>query len=75
MVEGVDVDVVKHTFERIVFRVPQTGIQGKFCMPYLVARALIDGKVALRYFHRQRRAGSERFEARRASADETRITI
>jgi 2-methylcitrate dehydratase PrpD len=50
MIESVDVDVVKHTFERIVFRVPQTGIQGKFCMPYLVARAIIDGKVGLDIF-------------------------
>ena len=50
MIESVDVDVVKHTFERIVFRVPQTGIQGKFCMPYLVARAIIDGKVGLHIF-------------------------
>jgi 2-methylcitrate dehydratase PrpD len=50
MVETVDVDVVKHTFDRIVFRVPQNGIQGKFCMPYLVARALIDGKVSLHAF-------------------------
>jgi 2-methylcitrate dehydratase PrpD len=49
-VERVDVDVVKHTFERIVFKVPQTSIQGKFCMPYLVARALIDGKVSLHAF-------------------------
>ena len=50
MIEQVDVDVVKHTFERIVFRVPQTGIQGKFCMPYLVARAIIDGKIGLDIF-------------------------
>jgi 2-methylcitrate dehydratase PrpD len=50
MIESVDVDVVKHTLDRIVFRVPQTGIQGKFCMPYLVARALIDGKVSLHAF-------------------------
>jgi 2-methylcitrate dehydratase PrpD len=50
MIEAVDVDVVKHTFERIVFRVPQTGIQGKFCMPYLVARAIIDGKVGIDAF-------------------------
>jgi 2-methylcitrate dehydratase PrpD len=42
--------VVKHTFDRIVFRVPQTGIQGKFCMPYLVARAIIDGKIGLHIF-------------------------
>jgi 2-methylcitrate dehydratase PrpD len=50
VVDRVDVDVVKHTFDRIVFRVPQTGIQGKFCMPYLVARAIIDGKIGLHVF-------------------------
>jgi 2-methylcitrate dehydratase PrpD len=50
MIEAVDVDVVQHTFDRIVFRVPQTGIQGKFCMPYLVARAVIDGRVGLDVF-------------------------
>jgi 2-methylcitrate dehydratase PrpD len=50
MIDNVDVDVVKHTFDRIVFRVPQTGIQGKFCMPYLVARAIIDGKIGLHIF-------------------------
>jgi 2-methylcitrate dehydratase PrpD len=50
MIESVDVDVVKHTFDRIAFRVPQTGIQGKFCMPYLVARAIIDGKVGIDTF-------------------------
>lgn len=50
MIDSIDVDVVKHTFDRIVFRVPQTGIQGKFCMPYLVARAIIDGKIGLHVF-------------------------
>ena len=50
MIDSVAVDVVKHTFDRIAFRVPQNGIQGKFCMPYLVARALIDGKVSLHAF-------------------------
>ena len=50
MIDSVDVDVVKHTFDRIAFRVPQNGIQGKFCMPYLVARAMIDGKVGIDIF-------------------------
>jgi 2-methylcitrate dehydratase PrpD len=50
MIDAIDVDVVKHTFDRIAFRVPETGIQGKFCMPYLVARAIIDGKVGLDIF-------------------------
>jgi 2-methylcitrate dehydratase PrpD len=49
-VEAIDVAVTKHTFERIVFRVPQTGIQGKFSMNYLLARAIIDGKIGLNVF-------------------------
>ncbi|MDZ4347477.1 MAG: MmgE/PrpD family protein [Candidatus Binatia bacterium] len=49
-VESIDVDVTKHTFERIIFRVPQGGIQGKFCMPYLLSRAIIDGRVSLDHF-------------------------
>jgi len=50
MVESINADVTKHTFERIVFRVPQSGIQGKFCMPYLLSRAIIDGRVSLDHF-------------------------
>ena len=49
-VESIDVAVTKHTFDRIVFRVPQTGIQGKFSMNYLLARAMIDGKIGLHIF-------------------------
>jgi 2-methylcitrate dehydratase PrpD len=50
MVESIDVDVMRHTFDRIVFKIPQTGIQGKFCMPYLLARAMIDGRVFIDAF-------------------------
>ena len=49
-VEQVAVDVPRHTYSRIVFRVPETGLQGKFCMPYLVARAIADGKISLDAF-------------------------
>jgi len=49
-VESIDVDVTQHTYNRIAFRVPQTGIQGKFCMGYLLARAVIDGNVSLDMF-------------------------
>jgi 2-methylcitrate dehydratase PrpD len=44
------VGVARHTFERIVFRVPENGLQGKFSMPYLLARAIIDGKLFLDAF-------------------------
>jgi 2-methylcitrate dehydratase PrpD len=49
-VEAVDVDVSEHTYNRIVFNVPQTGLEGKFSMGYILSRALIDGKVGLDAF-------------------------
>ncbi|HEY1269160.1 MAG TPA: MmgE/PrpD family protein [Candidatus Binatia bacterium] len=49
-VEAIEVDVTQHTFERIAFRIPQNGIQGKFSMNYVLARALIDGHVSLDAF-------------------------
>ena len=49
-VDSIQVDVAQHTYNRIVFRVPETGLQGKFSMNYLLARALIDGKVSLDAF-------------------------
>jgi len=50
MVESIDVDVTRHTYKRIAFQIPETGLQGKFSMGYLLARALIDGKVSLDAF-------------------------
>ena len=50
MIESVDAAVTKNTYSRIAFRVPQNGIQGRFCMPYLLARAVIDGKIGVDVF-------------------------
>jgi 2-methylcitrate dehydratase PrpD len=50
LIKSIDVDVTKHTYGRIAFRVPETGLQGKFCMGYLLARAVIDGKISLDHF-------------------------
>ena len=50
MIESVDATVTKNTYNRIAFKVPQTGIQGKFCMPYLLSRAIIDKKIGLDIF-------------------------
>jgi 2-methylcitrate dehydratase PrpD len=50
MVESIDVDVAGHAYSRLVFRVPRTGLEGKFCMGYVLARAMIDGKVSLDAF-------------------------
>jgi len=49
-VEAVDVDVSEHTYNRIVFKIPQTGLQGKFSMGYILSRALVDGRVGLDAF-------------------------
>lgn len=43
VVERIDVQVTDFTGRRIIYRIPQTELQGKFSMPYIVARALIDG--------------------------------
>jgi len=50
MIETIEADVLKHVAERIVFKVPQTGVQGKFCMNYLLARAIIDGRIGVEVF-------------------------
>ena len=50
LVEHVDVEVPADTAAPLTFSVPGTGLEGKFSMPYLIARALIDGKVTLETF-------------------------
>jgi 2-methylcitrate dehydratase PrpD len=50
MIEHIDVEVPADTAAPLVYRVPGTGLEGKFSMPYLIARALIDGKIMLETF-------------------------
>jgi len=50
MIDSIEADVLKHVADRIVFKVPQTGVQGKFCMNYLLARAIIDGRIGVEVF-------------------------
>jgi 2-methylcitrate dehydratase PrpD len=49
-IESIRVEVPRHTFKRIVFQIPQSGLEGKFCRGYIMARAIIDGKVTLDAF-------------------------
>lgn len=49
-VDHIDVAVPADTAEPLVYRVPKTSLEGKFSMPYLIARALIDGNVSLDTF-------------------------
>jgi len=44
-VERIEVRATRYTASRIIFGIPETELQAKFSMPYLVARALIDGEV------------------------------
>jgi 2-methylcitrate dehydratase PrpD len=50
VIEHIDVEVPADTAAPLVYRVPKTGLEGKFSMPYLIARALIDGKILLETF-------------------------
>jgi 2-methylcitrate dehydratase PrpD len=51
-IEAIKVGVTQQTYNMLVsyVGVPETGLQGKFSMPYILARALIDGKVSLDTF-------------------------
>lgn len=52
-VESIKVRVTQHVYNTILNRLPETAIQGKFSMPYIVARALTDGKLGLETFSEQ----------------------
>src|SRR5262249_53538999 len=45
MVDHVDGEVAANTAAPPVYRIPKSGLEGKFSMPYLIARALIDGNL------------------------------
>jgi 2-methylcitrate dehydratase PrpD len=49
-IDHIDVEVPADTAAPLVYRVPSTGLEGKFSMPYLISRALIDGKIQLETF-------------------------
>ena len=46
----IDVGVTRYTFEKLSYTLPETGLQGKFSMPYIVARTLIDRRLPLDAF-------------------------
>lgn len=49
-VEQIHVGVTKRTYDHIVYDKPESGLQGKFSMPYILARALAHGKLTLDHF-------------------------
>lgn len=48
--EAMSVGVTPHVFDRIMTALPRNGIEGKFSMPYILARALVDGELVLDTF-------------------------
>jgi 2-methylcitrate dehydratase PrpD len=50
MVEHVEVEVPPDTAAPLTYRIPRAGLEGKFSMPYLIGRALIDGNITLETF-------------------------
>lgn len=48
--DSMSVGVTGHVFDRIMTALPKNGIEGKFSMPYILARALIDGELVLDTF-------------------------
>ena len=49
-IESIKVSVTQHAFEKMSGQLAQNGIQGKFSMPYILARAFVDGKISLDMF-------------------------
>ncbi len=49
-VESIKVRVTPYVFNTILNRLPETALQTKFSMPYIVARALMDGRLGLDTF-------------------------
>jgi 2-methylcitrate dehydratase PrpD len=50
LIDHVDVQVPADTAAPLVFRVPKAAREGKFSMPYLIARAIIDGNITFDTF-------------------------
>jgi 2-methylcitrate dehydratase PrpD len=44
-VDQVRVGVTAGTASHIIYRIPENGLQGKFSMPYILARTLLDGRL------------------------------
>ena len=49
-IDDVHVGVTPHTYSKVLDKIPETAIQSKFSMGYILARAIIDGKVTLGTF-------------------------
>src|SRR5262245_43090260 len=50
MIDDIHVGVTPHTHSKVLDKIPETSIQSKFSMGYILARAVVDGRVTLDTF-------------------------
>jgi len=50
LIDDIHVGVTPHTYNKVLDKIPETAIQSKFSMGYILARTIIDGKVTLDTF-------------------------
>jgi 2-methylcitrate dehydratase PrpD len=50
MIDNIHVGVTPHTYTKVLGKIPQTTTESKFSMGYILARAVVDGKVTLDTF-------------------------
>jgi 2-methylcitrate dehydratase PrpD len=49
-VERVEAGVTRYTYDKLCYPVPKTGLEAKFCMPYTIARAIMDDSISFDTF-------------------------
>lgn len=49
-VDHVEAGVTRYTYDKLCYAVPQTGLEAKFCMPYTIARAIMDDSIGFETF-------------------------
>ncbi len=49
-IDRIEAGVTAGVAARIIYRIPETALQGKFSIPYILARAALDGKVTIDSF-------------------------
>jgi 2-methylcitrate dehydratase PrpD len=49
-IDKIEIGVTRYTYDKLCYLVPNTGLEGKFSMPYTVARAVLDDSIGLETF-------------------------
>jgi 2-methylcitrate dehydratase PrpD len=49
-VNHAEAGVTRYTYDKLCYAVPKTGLEAKFCMPYTIARAILDDSIGFDTF-------------------------